>query len=79
MRVPENYFDARIARTYEVKWPELFDPAEIEPVVSFLAALAGSGAALELGIGTGRLALRMAVRAGPDGPACRDDLAQALG
>jgi hypothetical protein len=35
--VPENYFDARIARTYEAKWPELFDPAAIEPVVSFLA------------------------------------------
>jgi hypothetical protein len=57
VRVPENYFDARIARTYEAKWPELFDPAEIEPVVSFLAGLAGSGAALELGIGAGRLAI----------------------
>jgi len=30
--VPENYFDARIARTYEAKWPEVFDPAVIEPV-----------------------------------------------
>jgi len=43
--VPENYFDARIARTYEAKWPELFDPAAIGPVVGFLADLAGSGAA----------------------------------
>jgi SAM-dependent methyltransferase len=61
-RVPENYFGARIARTYEAKWPELFDPAAIEPVVSFLAGLAGSGAALELGIGTGRLAIPLSQR-----------------
>ena len=33
------------------------DPAVIGPTVSFLAALAGDGAALELAIGTGRVAL----------------------
>jgi SAM-dependent methyltransferase len=55
--VPENYFDERIARSYEVKWPELFEPAVVDPVVNFLADLAGTGAALELGIGTGRIAL----------------------
>jgi 16S rRNA A1518/A1519 N6-dimethyltransferase RsmA/KsgA/DIM1 with predicted DNA glycosylase/AP lyase activity len=60
--VPENYFGARIARTYEAKWPELFDPAAIEQVVGFLAGLAGSGAALELGIGTGRLAIPLSQR-----------------
>ena len=60
--MPENYFGARIARTYEAKWPELFDPAAIEPVVGFLAGLAGSGAALELGIGTGRLAIPLSQR-----------------
>ena len=62
VRVPENYFDAGIARTYEAKWPEIFDPATIEPAVSFLASLAGSGAALELGIGTGRLAIPLSQR-----------------
>ena len=31
-------FDARIAATHEAKWPELFDPAVIEPVVRFLAS-----------------------------------------
>jgi len=41
-RVPQNYFDARLARTYEAKWPELFDPAAIDPAVGFLASLAGS-------------------------------------
>ena len=55
--MPENYFDERIAATYEAKWPELFEPAVIDPAVNFLAGLARSGTALELGIGTGRLAL----------------------
>ena len=38
--MPKNYFDEPIARTYEAKWPELFDPAAIDPVVAFLADLA---------------------------------------
>jgi SAM-dependent methyltransferase len=60
--VPENYFDERIAATYEAKWPELFEPAVVAPAVSFLADLARSGTALELGIGTGRLALPLSQR-----------------
>jgi SAM-dependent methyltransferase len=55
--VPRNYFDERIARSYEARWPELFQPAVVDPAVRFLADLAGTGAALELGIGTGRIAL----------------------
>jgi hypothetical protein len=55
--VPERYFDERIAKTYEAKWPELFEPAMVDPVVGLLAELAGTGAALELGIGTGRIAI----------------------
>jgi SAM-dependent methyltransferase len=55
--VPENYFDDRIAGTYDTKWAEQFDPSFVQPAVDFLASLAGNGAALELGIGTGRLAL----------------------
>jgi SAM-dependent methyltransferase len=35
----------------------LFEPAVVEPTVNFLARLAGSGPVLELGIGTGRIAL----------------------
>ena len=60
--MPENYFDRRVAETYEAKWPELFDPAVIDPVVSFLAELAAGGAALELGIGTGRIAIPLSRR-----------------
>jgi SAM-dependent methyltransferase len=63
--VPTNYFDERIAKSYEAKWPELFEPAMVDPVVDFLAELAGTGAALELGIGTGRLAIPLRRRGVP--------------
>jgi SAM-dependent methyltransferase len=60
--VPTNYFDERIAKSYEARWPELFEPAVVDPAVSFLAELAGTGAALELGIGTGRIAIPLGRR-----------------
>jgi hypothetical protein len=60
--VPANYFGERIAKSYEARWPELFEPAAVDPVVDFLADLAGHGAALELGIGTGRIALPLRQR-----------------
>ena len=60
--MPENYFDDWVAQHYEVLWPHLFDPEVVEPAVSFLADLAGDGRALELGIGTGRLALPLSRR-----------------
>jgi len=40
----------------------MFQPGAIVPAVDFLAELAGSGAALELGIGTGRIAVPLAER-----------------
>jgi SAM-dependent methyltransferase len=60
--VPTNYFDERIARSYEARWPGLFEPAVLDPAVRFLAELAGTGAALELGIGTGRVAIPLSRR-----------------
>ena len=60
--MPKNFFDERIAERYETYWPNLFEPAVVDPAVSFLAALAGTGAALELGIGTGRIALPLSQR-----------------
>jgi len=60
--VPENFFNETIAARYDTYWPELFDPAVIDPVVNVLADLAGSGAALEFGIGTGRIALPLSRR-----------------
>ncbi len=43
----------------------MFDPEVVEPAVDFLAALAGNGRALELGIGTGRIALPLTQRGVP--------------
>src|SRR4051812_25142247 len=43
----------------------MFDPAVVEPAVDRLAELAGDGRALELGIGTGRIALPLARRGVP--------------
>ncbi|MGH8986135.1 MAG: class I SAM-dependent DNA methyltransferase [Acidimicrobiia bacterium] len=63
--MPRIYFDERIAKRYEALWPNLFDPAVVEPAVDFLADLAGTGTALELGIGTGRLALPLSQRGVP--------------
>ncbi|MCU1458021.1 MAG: methyltransferase [Actinomycetia bacterium] len=60
--VPESHFDERIAKRYQVLWPELFAPSVVEPAVDVLADLARGGAALELGIGTGRLALPLSRR-----------------
>ena len=60
--VPRNYFDERIAKSYEAKWPELFEPAVVDPAARFLADLVGTGAALELGIGTGRIAIPLSRR-----------------
>ena len=60
--LPENYFDGWIAQRYEVLWPHLFDPEVVGPAVNFLADLAARGPVLELGIGTGRLALPLSRR-----------------
>ena len=43
----------------------MFAPDAVDPVVDFLAELAGDGPALELGIGTGRIALPLAARGVP--------------
>jgi SAM-dependent methyltransferase len=60
--VPENYFGEGIAGRYDEAHAEMFDPSVVEPAVDFLAGLADNGAALELGIGTGRIALPLAKR-----------------
>ncbi|HSO96804.1 MAG TPA: class I SAM-dependent methyltransferase [Acidimicrobiia bacterium] len=60
--MPEIHFDERIAKRYDTYWPELLAPAVVDPAVSLLADLAGVGAALELGIGTGRLAVPLSQR-----------------
>ena len=39
-------FDEWMAQQYETLWPDLFEPAVVEPAVDFLAGLAGTGPAL---------------------------------
>jgi SAM-dependent methyltransferase len=63
--MPENHFGERAAQRYDESSAEMFAPAAVDPVVDFLAGLAGDGAALELGIGTGRIALPLAQRGVP--------------
>jgi SAM-dependent methyltransferase len=60
--MPKIYFDERIAEGYDLLWANLFEPEVVEPAVRLLADLARGGAALELGIGTGRLALPLSER-----------------
>ena len=61
-RVAVSSFDDWIAQRYETLWPELFEPDVIDPAVDFLADLARGASALELGIGTGRIALPLSRR-----------------
>jgi SAM-dependent methyltransferase len=60
-----NYFGESVAAHYDGSAGEEFEPAVIAATVDFLARLAGNGAALELGIGTGRIALPLAERGVP--------------
>jgi 16S rRNA A1518/A1519 N6-dimethyltransferase RsmA/KsgA/DIM1 with predicted DNA glycosylase/AP lyase activity len=62
--LPENYFDEDVAARYDEETTG-FDPEVLNPTVDFLAALAHGGAALELGIGTGRVAVPLAQRGVP--------------
>jgi SAM-dependent methyltransferase len=61
----DGYFDERVAARYDESTADMFRADVVEPAVSFLAELAGGGRALELGIGTGRLALPLAQRGVP--------------
>src|SRR3954447_826597 len=57
-----DYFGEEVAARYDASSAEMFDPAVVDPAVDFLVGLAGEGRALELGIGTGRIALPLAAR-----------------
>jgi SAM-dependent methyltransferase len=58
----DGYFDEAVAARYDESSAEMFEPALVDPVVDLLVELAGSGGALELGIGTGRIAIPLAQR-----------------
>ena len=58
----EGFFGERVAARYDARSASVYDPAVVGPTVDLLAELAGDGAALEFGIGTGRIALPLAER-----------------
>jgi SAM-dependent methyltransferase len=66
-----DYFDEPVAAGYDASSADMFRPEVLEPAVSLLASLAasagpaGGGRALELGVGTGRIALPLAARGVP--------------
>ncbi len=60
-----NYFDEDVAARYDETIGRWGDPGVVDSAVAFIADEASSGAALELGIGTGRIALPLAARGVP--------------
>jgi cyclopropane fatty-acyl-phospholipid synthase-like methyltransferase len=64
MEDEDGYFSERVAATYDDS-SETFGPGAVDVVAGVLAGLAGGGRALELGIGTGRIALPLAGRGVP--------------
>src|SRR3954452_11568404 len=61
----DGYFGKDVAPGYDESSAERFEPGVLNPTVGRLAALAGDGRALELAVGTGRVALPLAARGGP--------------
>jgi len=57
-----DIWDEETAARYEADAAEKFAPQVLNPAVDFLARLAGSGAALELAVGTGRVAIPLSQR-----------------
>lgn len=58
----DGYFGEQIAKTYDQSSDDEFQPDVVKQTVDLLAELANGGRALELGIGTGRVALPLARR-----------------
>jgi SAM-dependent methyltransferase len=65
--VPEDHFGEEVAAHYDesAEHDPMFSAEAINPVVDLLVELARDGRALELGIGTGRIALPLAERGVP--------------
>jgi len=62
---PDGYFGERVAATYDESAADMFEPGVVDAATDFLTGLARGGRALELGIGTGRIALPLSRRGVP--------------
>jgi SAM-dependent methyltransferase len=60
--MPSDYFGEEVAARYDETSDDMFEGTVVNATADFLAELAGDGPALELGIGTGRIALPLAER-----------------
>src|SRR5690349_5194982 len=60
-----DYWDADTAAGYDESSAFMFAPDVLDPAVDALASLAGEGSALELAIGTGRVAIPLTDRGVP--------------
>ncbi|HSV66919.1 MAG TPA: class I SAM-dependent methyltransferase [Mycobacteriales bacterium] len=65
MRDADGYFGEEVAATYDESSAEMFQPGVVGVAVEVLCGLAGGGRALELGVGTGRIALPLVRRGVP--------------
>jgi SAM-dependent methyltransferase len=65
VRDEDGVFGESVAARYDEAQAQMFDPRVVDATVGVLARLAGRGRALELGIGTGRIALPLAGRGIP--------------
>ena len=61
----DGYFSESVAARYDDPSDPMFQATAIDPAVNLLAELAGSGRALELAIGTGRVAVPLSARGVP--------------
>ncbi|HET7386170.1 MAG TPA: class I SAM-dependent methyltransferase [Nocardioidaceae bacterium] len=61
----EDIWGPETAQRYDTPGTEMFAPEVLGPTVDRLAELAGDGAALELAVGTGRVAIPLAERGVP--------------
>jgi SAM-dependent methyltransferase len=63
--LPQDHFAGPVAERYDSTIGDWGEPAVVAPTVDFLAELAGDGGVLELGIGTGRIAVPLVERGVP--------------
>jgi hypothetical protein len=60
--VPTDFFGEHVAEHFDRRYAHLEGPAIVDPMVDFISVFARGGAALELGVGTGRIALPLSAR-----------------